>query len=151
MSSLNPSPASAAAPCGFARVHASAAALSLIANLQSQHGRDLIFHQSGGCCDGSAPMLFPRAEFPLGDHDVLLGHIGGLPFYMSEAQFGYWQHTCLTIDAIPGTGGMFSLERPTGLRFLTRSRLFTAAEQAQLGPVYNVGGTCVTTGSTAVT
>ena len=116
------------------RVSATPAALDLIAQLRTQHG-DLLFHQSGGCCDGSAPMCFPRAEFFTGDSDVLLGEIGGVPFYMSRPQFEYWQHTHLTIDAIPGNGGMFSLERPTGLRFLTRSRLFTAEEKEKLEPI----------------
>jgi uncharacterized protein (DUF779 family) len=117
------------------RVSATAAALALIETMVVQHGPELLFHQSGGCCDGSAPMLFPRNEFPLGDSDVRLGEIGGVPFYMSRSQFEYWQHTHLTIDAIPGNGGMFSLERPSGLRFLTRSRLFTDEEFANLAPV----------------
>ncbi len=118
----------------LSRVSATPAALDLIAQLRAEHG-DLLFHQSGGCCDGSAPMCFPRAEFFTGDSDVLLGEIGGVPFYMSRPQFEYWQHTHLTIDAIPGNGGMFSLERPTGLRFLTRSRLFTVEEKEQLEPI----------------
>ena len=113
------------------RVSATPAALALIAQLQAKHGA-LLFHQSGGCCDGSAPMCFPANEFLVGDVDVNLGDIGGVPFYMSQAQFAYWEHTHLIIDAIPGSGGMFSLERPTGLRFLTRSRLFTDAELAAL-------------------
>jgi hypothetical protein len=111
----------------IARVSATPAALELIALLQAKHG-PLLFHQSGGCCDGSAPMCYPRNEFLVGDHDVLLGEIGGSPFYMSEAQFEYWKHTHLTIDVVPGRGGMFSLEGPEGLRFLTRSRLFTEEE-----------------------
>ena len=109
------------------RVSASAEALELIASLKVQHG-DVIFHQSGGCCDGSAPMLFPRSDFPLGGSDVKLGEIGGVPFYMSKSQFAYWEHTHLTIDVVKGNGGMFSLERPSGLRFLTRSRLYSDAE-----------------------
>ncbi len=113
------------------RVSATPAALALIDRLKEQHGA-LLFHQSGGCCDGSAPMCFPASEFMLGDVDVKLGVIGGVPFYMSESQFAYWEHTHLIIDAIPGSGGMFSLERPTGLRFLTRSRLFTDTELAAL-------------------
>jgi uncharacterized protein (DUF779 family) len=111
----------------IARVSATPAALELIALLRAKHG-PLLFHQSGGCCDGSAPMCYPRNEFLVGDHDVLLGEIGGSPFYMSEAQFEYWKHTHLTIDVVPGRGGMFSLEGPEGLRFLTRSRLFTDEE-----------------------
>jgi uncharacterized protein len=113
------------------RVSATPEAVALIAVLRTQHG-DLMFHQSGGCCDGSAPMCYPRGEFMVGDSDVLLGEIGGCPFYMSRAQFEYWQHTHLTIDVVPGRGGMFSLEGPTGRRFLTRSRLFTDEEAALL-------------------
>ena len=113
------------------RVSATPAALELIAMLREQHG-ELMFHQSGGCCDGSSPMCYPRGEFLVGDSDVLLGEIGGCPFYMSRAQFEYWQHTHLTIDVVPGRGGMFSLEGPTGRRFLTRSRLFTDAEAEAL-------------------
>jgi uncharacterized protein len=117
------------------RVSATAEALALIEQMVARHGTDLIFHQSGGCCDGSAPMLFARSEFPLGDNDVRLGEIGGLPFFMSRPQFEYWQHTHLTIDAIVGNGGMFSLERPSGKRFITRSRLFSDEELAALPPI----------------
>ena len=113
------------------RVSATAAALQLIQRLQAKHGA-LLFHQSGGCCDGSSPMCFPRGEFLIGDADILLGEIGGQPFYMGKAQFDYWMHTHLIIDAVPGRGGMFSLEGPEGLRFLTRSRLYTDEERAQL-------------------
>ncbi|HQR23488.1 MAG TPA: DUF779 domain-containing protein [Steroidobacteraceae bacterium] len=109
------------------RVSATPEALELIAVLRGQHG-ELMFHQSGGCCDGSSPMCYPRGEFLVGDSDVLLGEIGGCPFYMSRAQFEYWRHTHLTIDVVAGRGGMFSLEGPTGRRFLTRSRLFTDDE-----------------------
>ncbi len=113
------------------RVSATPAALALIDQLKQKHGA-LLFHQSGGCCDGSAPMCFPANEFMVGDVDVKLGEIGGVPFYMSQSQFAYWEHTHLIIDVIPGSGGMFSLERPTGLRFLTRSRLLTDVELAAL-------------------
>lgn len=113
------------------QVTATPAALHLIARLRTEHG-DIMFHQSGGCCDGSAPMCYPSGEFPLGDNDRLLGAIGGAPFYISASQFAYWQHTQLIIDVVPGRGGMFSLEGPTGERFLTRSRLFTDAEWAAL-------------------
>ena len=119
------------------RVSATAAALQLIQRLQAKHGA-LLFHQSGGCCDGSSPMCFPRGEFLIADADVLLGEIGGQPFYMSKAQFEYWMHTHLIIDAVPGRGGMFSLEGPEGLRFLTRSRLYTDEEWAQLDPAPTV-------------
>jgi hypothetical protein len=120
------------------RVTATPAALELIQTLQARHG-PLLFHQSGGCCDGSSPMCFPRGEFLIGGSDVLLGDIGGQPFYMSESQFEYWMHTHLIIDVVPGRGGMFSLEGPEGKRFLTRSRLFTDEEFAQLAPVTHGG------------
>jgi len=113
------------------RVIATPATLDLIARLETTHG-DLMFHQSGGCCDGSAPMCYARGELSVGDSDVLLGEIGGCPFYISQSQYEYWKHTQLIIDVVPGRGGMFSLEGPEGLRFLTRSRLFTESEWAQL-------------------
>lgn len=109
------------------RVSATEAAIALIAELKTKHG-NLMFHQSGGCCDGSAPMCFPVGEFYLGSADVKLGEISKVPFYMSFSQFQYWEHTHLTLDAIPGTGGQFSLERPTGLRFIIRSRLYNDEE-----------------------
>ncbi len=113
------------------RVLATDAALALIAKLKAKHG-PLMFHQSGGCCDGSSPMCYPDGELLVGDSDVLLGEIGGCPFYMGAAQFEYWQHTQLIIDVVPGRGGMFSLEGPEGKRFLTRSRLFDDTERARL-------------------
>ena len=91
-----------------ARVVATEAALSLIDLLQAKHG-PLMFHQSGGCCDGSSPMCYPRGEFLLGDQDVLLGAIGGQPFYIGAAQYEYWKHTQIIIDVVAGRGGMFSL------------------------------------------
>lgn len=114
-----------------ARVVATPAALELIDTLKHKHGA-LMFHQSGGCCDGSAPMCYPQGEFLTGDADIQLGEIGGCPFYMSRAQFEYWEHTQLIIDVVPGRGGMFSLEGPEGLRFLTRSRLYSDEEWADL-------------------
>ena len=113
------------------RVLATAQALDLIKRLKEKHG-PLMFHQSGGCCDGSAPMCYPAGEFRIGASDVKLGEIGGCLFYMSGAQFEYWRHTQLIIDAVPGRGAGFSLEAPEGLRFLTRSRLFTEEEEAAL-------------------
>lgn len=118
------------------RVTATDAARALIATLRAKHG-DLMFHQSGGCCDGSTPMCYPQGEFIIGDYDRLLGHIGGAPFYISGPQFEYWKHTQLIIDVVPGRGGMFSLDGPEGLRFLTRSRLFTEAEWAKLAALEN--------------
>ncbi|AMV06843.1 DUF779 domain-containing protein [Xanthomonas citri] len=106
-----------------AQVTATLAALQLIEKLRAQHG-DVLFHQSGGCCDGSSPMCFAVGEFIVGDRDVLLGEIGGAPFYISAPQFEYWKHTQLIIDVVPGRGGMFSLENGEGVRFLVRSRLF---------------------------
>jgi len=110
-----------------AQVVATEATLGLIAELQARHG-PLMFHQSGGCCDGSAPMCFAQGDFLLGDNDVHLGDIGGAPFYISESQYAYWCHTQLIIDVVPGRGGMFSLEGPTGRRFLTRSRFYDDSE-----------------------
>jgi hypothetical protein len=109
------------------RVDVTAAAAALIRELQAEHG-PLLFHQSGGCCDGSAPMCFPRGEFRLGARDVLLGEIEQTPFYMGGDQFEYWKHTHLTIDVVPGRGAGFSVEAPRGVRFLTRSRVFDQAE-----------------------
>jgi uncharacterized protein (DUF779 family) len=125
MSSVHSSPEAPGG--GVRRVSATPAAQALIERLRAVHG-PLMFHQSGGCCDGSAPMCSALGEFRTGDSDVCLGEIAGAPFYMSRSQFAYWEHTHLIIDAIAGNGGMFSLERPTGLRFITRSRLYDDAE-----------------------
>lgn len=114
-----------------AQVLATEAALELMKKLEAKHG-PLMFHQSGGCCDGSSPMCYPKGEFLVGDSDVKLGEIGGADFCMSKSQFEYWKHTELTVDVVPGRGGMFSLEGPEGLRFLIRSRLFTEEEAAAL-------------------
>ena len=119
-------------PPPVARVVATDAALALIASLAASNGGRLMFHQSGGCCDGSAPMCFVDGDFIIGEQDRLLGHIGGMPFYISASQFEYWEHTQLIIDVVPGRGGMFSIEGPTGQRFLTRSRLYTDSEWAFL-------------------
>jgi uncharacterized protein (DUF779 family) len=99
--------------------------------LAGQHG-PLMFHQSGGCCDGSSPMCYPRGEFLVGDSDVLLATLGDTPFYMSRSQFEYWKHTQIILDVVPGRGGMFSLEGPEGVRFLVRSRVFTDDEIGSL-------------------
>jgi len=109
------------------RVTATPATLELIAKLEAVHG-PLLFHQSGGCCDGSAPMCYPRSDFKVGGQDVYLGKISGQPFYIGKAQFEYWRDTHLIIDVVPGRGSGFSLEAPEGVRFLTRSRVYTAVE-----------------------
>jgi uncharacterized protein (DUF779 family) len=104
---------------------------TVVERLRAVHG-PLMFHQSGGCCDGSAPMCYPQGEFRTGAQDVLLGEIAGCPFFMGAAQFDYWQHTQLIIDVVKGRGSGFSLEAPEGVRFLTRSRVFTDDEVAAL-------------------
>ena len=118
------------------RVALTPAAADLLSELREQHG-PLMFHQSGGCCDGSSPMCFAVGDFLTGDADVHLGDLdAGLPepvqVWMSRNQFEYWRHTHLTIDVVPGRGGGFSLETPTGKRFLIRSRLLTDAETTEL-------------------
>jgi uncharacterized protein len=93
----------------------------------------VMFHQSGGCCDGSSPMCYPRGEFRVGARDVLLGTVGdGVPFWMSADQYAYWSHTHLTVDVVPGRGSGFSLEAPDGVRFLIRSRLMTDEEAERI-------------------
>ncbi|MEU6405163.1 DUF779 domain-containing protein [Streptomyces sp. NPDC046985] len=110
------------------RVELTPAAEDLLARLAAQHG-PVMFHQSGGCCDGSAPMCYPRGEFRVGAADVLLGRLpDGTPFWMSADQYAYWEHTHLTVDVVKGRGGGFSLEAPEGVRFLIRSRVFTDEE-----------------------
>lgn len=109
-------------------------AVKVIDRLREKHG-NLMFHQSGGCCDGSAPMCFRLGEFRVGGSDVLLGEIEGCPFYMSRAQFEYWKHTQITVDVTEGRGSSFSLEIPLGLRFLVRSRPFQMEEMERLEPV----------------
>ena len=113
------------------RVIATDAALELIELLKERHG-PIMFHQSGGCCDGSSPMCYEQGDLLLGNQDVLLGEIGGSPFYMHKNQFDYWKHTQLIIDVVDGRGGMFSLEGVEGKRFLTRSRAFTKEELEEL-------------------
>jgi len=103
-------------------VTATADARELIRSLKQEHG-GLMFHQSGGCCDGSAPMCYPAGELMVGDRDVLLGEIEGCPFYIGRDQWQRWKHTRLIIDVVPGRGSGFSLEGPRGVRFLTRSDL----------------------------
>jgi len=115
-----------------------APAAELLGRLQQRHG-PVMFHQSGGCCDGSAPMCYPKGDFIVGDRDVLLGVLDvgppgseGVPVWISGPQFTAWKHTQLVIDVVPGRGGGFSLEAPEGVRFLSRGRVFTDDEQAEL-------------------
>ncbi|PWI57856.1 DUF779 domain-containing protein [Sulfoacidibacillus thermotolerans] len=107
------------------------AAAALIEKLITLHG-SLMFHQSGGCCDGSAPMCYPQGEFQVGEQDVLLGEIANCPFYIGRAQYKYWKKTQIIVDAIPGRGAGFSLESPEGMRFISRSRSFTPDEWEEL-------------------
>ncbi|MFE0326037.1 DUF779 domain-containing protein [Streptomyces sp. NPDC058960] len=110
------------------RVELTPAAEDLVRRLAARHG-PVMFHQSGGCCDGSAPMCYPRGEFRVGGSDVLLGTVADdTPFWMSADQYAYWSHTHLTVDVVPGRGSGFSLEAPEGVRFLIRSRVFTDDE-----------------------
>lgn len=102
-------------------------AAAVVNDLQRKHG-DLIFHQSGGCCDGSAPMIFEKGDMYLDESDILLGVVEGVDFYMNQDQFEYWKHTHLTVDVTEGRGASFSLEIPLGLRFLIHSRLLTKEE-----------------------
>ena len=106
-------------------------AAEVLGRLVVQHG-PLLFHQSGGCCDGSAPMCYPVGEFRVGPQDVFLGAVAGCNVYIGAAQFEYWSHTQLTIDVVPGRGSGFSVEAPEGVRFLTRSRVFSDAETVTL-------------------
>jgi uncharacterized protein len=120
------------------RVDITPKAADLLRRLRAAHG-PLMFHQSGGCCDGSSPMCYPLGDFITGDSDVLLGELPvddeTVPVWMSRAQFEYWRHTHLTIDVVPGRGAGFSLEAPEGVRFLIRSRLLTSSELESLGEV----------------
>jgi uncharacterized protein (DUF779 family) len=116
------------------RIDTTDPAVALINELKAKHG-PLVFHQSGGCCDGSAPMCFPKDEFIIGYSDVCLGEVEGIEFWMSQDQFEYWKHTHLTLDVVAGRGSSFSLEIPYGKRFIIVSRLFTPEEQGNLEPV----------------
>ena len=107
------------------------AAADLLRRLQQQHG-PVMFHQSGGCCDGSSPMCYPQGEFIVGDRDVLLGELQGAPVWISGPQFQTWKHTQVILDVVAGRGGGFSLEAPEGVRFLIRGRAFTPEENEQL-------------------
>jgi len=109
------------------RIDITEQAKSIVNQLKEKHG-DLIFHQSGGCCDGSAPMIFEKDDMYLDESDIHLGDIEGVPFYMNQDQFQYWKHTHLTIDITEGRGASFSLEIPLGIRFIIHSRLLTEEE-----------------------
>ncbi len=117
------------------RVVVTEAAAAVIETLKKEHG-PLMFHQSGGCCDGSSPMCYPEGDLMLDDSDIWLGQISGCDFYISKDQFEYWKHTQLKVDVVPGRGSSFSLEIPMGIRFLIRSRLYTEAESEGLSPFY---------------
>lgn len=114
------------------RVKATDAALELINEIKSDYPQ-ILFHQSGGCCDGSSPMCYPADDYRVGSNDVKLGEIGDVPFYISESQFDVWKHTQLILDVVPGRGGMFSLDNGREKRFLTRSRMFEDNELEALG------------------
>lgn len=116
------------------RIKITDAATEVIDQLKQQTP-SLIFHQSGGCCDGSSPMCFPKDELMLNDNDVWLGRVHGCDFYMSEDQFQYWRHTQLTLDIVKGRGASFSLEIPLGVRFMIRSKLFSDEDLTMLTPI----------------
>lgn len=116
------------------RVLATDAAIHLIRKLRAVNG-PLMFHQSGGCCDGSQPMCFAEGEFLIGSSDVCLGEIDGCKFYMNEDQFEYWKHTQLMLDVTPGRGSSFSLEIPLGVRFFIHSKIFTEEDLEDLEPL----------------
>jgi len=122
------------------RVDVTEAAAELLRELRASHGQPLMFHQSGGCCDGSSPMCYTQGTFITGPSDVYLGDLDVgrdelIPVYMSREQFDYWSHTHLTIDVVQGRGAGFSIEGPTGHRFIIRSRIFTEDETADLAEV----------------
>ena len=116
------------------RVVATPEALALIAQLQAEHG-ELMFHQSGGCCDNSAANCYLPTDLTIGPYDVKLGDVGGVPMYIGKLQYEYWKHTQLILDVVEGTGGTFSLEGHTGKAFHTRSRIFTDEEWAEIAPI----------------
>jgi uncharacterized protein (DUF779 family) len=115
----------------YKRVAITAKAIEVLNQLREKHA-ELIFHQSGGCCDGSAPMIFEEGDMYLDDSDILLGQLDGVNYYMNQDQFEYWKHTHLTVDITAGRGSSFSLEIPLGVRFIIHSRLLTDEENAEL-------------------
>ena len=118
------------------RVKITPAAAAVVDQLRAKNG-ELMFHQSGGCCDGSSPMCYPKGELIVGSSDVWLGEVAGCDFFMAKDQFEFWQHTELTIDITEGRGASFSLEIPLGLRFVTKSRVFTYEESQNLVPTHS--------------
>lgn len=115
------------------RIDITVQAEKIVEKLKAKHG-ELIFHQSGGCCDGSSPMIFEKDDMYLDESDVFLGQIAEVPFYMNQDQFEYWKHTYLTIDITEGRGSSFSLEIPLGLRFIIHSRLLNKDEEEHFNP-----------------
>jgi uncharacterized protein (DUF779 family) len=115
----------------YERVAITDEAIKIVEELKAKYG-ELIFHQSGGCCDGSAPMIFEKEDMYLDDSDILLGKVAGINYYMNQDQFEYWKHTHLTIDITEGRGSSFSLEIPLGVRFIIHSRMLTEKENKVL-------------------
>ncbi|MCP4883762.1 MAG: DUF779 domain-containing protein [Flavobacteriales bacterium] len=118
----------------YQRVAITEKAIAVLNQLKAKHG-NLIFHQSGGCCDGSSPMILEEGDLYLDDSDILLGQLDGVNYYMNQDQFDYWKHTHLTVDITEGRGSSFSLEIPLGLRFIIHSRLLTEEENAYFNEV----------------
>jgi uncharacterized protein len=117
------------------RVLISEEAKETIDILRARFGSELMFHQSGGCCDGSSPMCFEKGDFKVGSQDIWMGEVYGCDFFMSADQFEYWKHTQLTLDITSGRGSSFSIEIPMGIRFIIRSKLFTDEELLNLNPI----------------
>ena len=115
----------------YERVAITDKAITVLNQLKAKHG-DLIFHQSGGCCDGSSPMILEEGDLYLDESDILLGQLDGVNYYMNQDQFDYWKHTHLTVDITAGRGSSFSLEIPLGVRFIIHSRLLTKEENIAL-------------------
>ena len=115
----------------YERVAITEKAIAILNILKAKHGK-LIFHQSGGCCDGSAPMVFEEGDMYLDESDILLGQLEGVNYYMNQDQFEYWKHTHLTVDVTEGRGASFSLEIPLGVRFIIQSRILTKEENSIL-------------------
>ncbi|WP_192346633.1 DUF779 domain-containing protein [Algoriphagus sp. Y33] len=117
------------------RVLITDAAKEVIDTLRKRFNSELMFHQSGGCCDGSSPMCFEKGDFKVGSQDIWLGEVYSCDFFISADQFEYWKHTQLTLDVVPGRGSSFSIEIPMGIRFMIRSKLFTSEELKNLSPI----------------